>query len=107
MAASAWSDVQKQLDIWDQLDIEQRSHTTLIVFAVATIVNDVRVLYAAIEKVDELQSDLDKAKREIHRDQRVRSSHRIAGWWERLSFQMPIALAALGVMAGAPFLAGI
>ena len=57
LVARAWSDVQKYLDRWDEIDDEQRRQATLIVFSVATIVNDKRVLEAAIEKAPSLKTE--------------------------------------------------
>ena len=57
LAARAWSDVRKDLDSWGALEDEQRRQTALTAFAVATIVDDERVLRLAVEKVLELNTE--------------------------------------------------
>lgn len=59
LAAHIWSDIQEDLDSWDVLNKEKRSQTTLITFAVATIVDDQRILLAAVRKVPELKTEFD------------------------------------------------
>ncbi len=56
-AAHAWSEVRKDLDSWGELDDEQRRQAALTAFAVATIVDDERILRAAVEKVPELKTE--------------------------------------------------
>ena len=57
LAARAWSDVRKDLDSWGALEDEQRRQTALTAFAVATIVDDERVLRVAVERVSELNRE--------------------------------------------------
>ena len=58
LAAHVWSDAWKNLDAWADLDDEQRRQITLVTFVVATIVDDERILRAAIRKVPVLESEL-------------------------------------------------
>jgi len=58
------------------------------------------------DRIQGLTTELDKARDEGAGTQSIRA-RREAGWWERLSFQMPIVAAALGVLAGGSFLRGI
>lgn len=53
-AALVWFDVRKDLDSWEALEDEQRRQTALAAFAVATIVDDQRLLRVAVDKVPEL-----------------------------------------------------
>ena len=57
VAALAWSEVRKDLDSWEALEDEQRRQTALTAFAVATIVDDERILRVAVEKVVELNTE--------------------------------------------------
>ena len=57
LAAHAWSDMRKNLDAWADLSDEQRRQTTLLAFAAATIVDDERILRAAIRKVPGLETE--------------------------------------------------
>ena len=57
LAAHVWFDASKNLDVWHDLNNEQREQTTLLAFAVATIVNDERILRAAIRKVPGLETE--------------------------------------------------
>ena len=57
VAALAWSDVRKDLDSWEALEDEQRRQIALTAFAVATIVDDERILRVAVEKVTELKTE--------------------------------------------------
>ncbi len=55
--AAAWSHVRKRLDEWNKLDNEKREQTALIAFAVATIVDDDRLLRAMIRAVPEMKDE--------------------------------------------------
>ena len=57
LAAHAWSDAWKALDTWNDLSDEQRRQTTQVAFAVATIVDDERILRAAVRKVPGLDAE--------------------------------------------------
>ena len=57
LAIHAWSDVRKDLDGWETLNDEQRMQTTLIAFALATIVDDERILRATIRSIPELETE--------------------------------------------------
>ena len=61
LAVHAWSDAWKDLDTWDDLNDEQRRQTTLVAFAVATIVDDERILRAAVRKVPGLEAEFGDA----------------------------------------------
>ena len=54
-AGYVWSEVKRYLDNWDNLTDDERTQTTLVTFAVATIVNDDRILSAAIQKAPQLE----------------------------------------------------
>lgn len=54
LAGHVWSNVRKDLDNWKVLNEEERRQTTLVTFAVATIVDDERILHTAILKAPEL-----------------------------------------------------
>ena len=56
-AGYVWLEVQEDLDRWDNLDDIERIQTTLVIFAVATLVNDERILHTAIRKVPELENE--------------------------------------------------
>ena len=58
LSAHAWLDVRKKFDGWDTLNDEQRRQTTLVAFALATIVDDERILRAAVRKIPELEIEL-------------------------------------------------
>ena len=57
LAGYVWSDVKRELDNWDNLTDDERTETVLIIFAVATIVDDERLLTTAIQKVPELEDE--------------------------------------------------
>ena len=57
IVALAWSDVRKDLDSWEAVEDEQRRQTALAAFAVATIVDDERILRVAVERVSELKRE--------------------------------------------------
>ena len=57
IAALAWSDARKDLDSWETLEDEYRRRIALITFAVATVVDDERILRVAGEKVIELNTE--------------------------------------------------
>ena len=57
LVVHAWSDTWKDLDTWDVLNDEQRGQTTLVAFAVATIVDDERILHTAVQKVPGLEAE--------------------------------------------------
>ena len=57
LAAGAWAHLRERFDEWDTLDDEEREQTTLTVFAVATIVDDDRILRAAIRAVPEMKDE--------------------------------------------------
>ena len=61
-AASVWSGVRGGLDsdTWDSLGSDERTDLTMVLFAVATIVDDVRILRSAIKAVPTLQIEFDK-----------------------------------------------
>ena len=56
-AAHAWVGIRSRLNSWDSLDDEQRTDITLAAFAVATIVDDERILRAVIKEVSELEAE--------------------------------------------------
>ena len=68
VAARAWSDVRKDLDSWGALEDGQRRQTALTAFAVATIVDDERVLRLAVEKVLELNTEFSDVLNEEDED---------------------------------------
>ncbi len=57
LVAGAWGQVRKRLDEWDTLDDEKREQIVLTVFAVATIVDDDRILRAAIRAVPKMEDE--------------------------------------------------
>ncbi len=57
LLAAAWSDVRRRLDEWQTLDDEKREQTVLTAFAVATIVDDDRLLRAMVGAVPETESE--------------------------------------------------
>ncbi|MDE0511472.1 MAG: hypothetical protein OXI88_06800 [Gammaproteobacteria bacterium] len=56
-AGYVWLEALEGIDRWDSLDDAERIQTTLIIFAVATIVDDYRILHSAIEKAPELEAE--------------------------------------------------
>lgn len=56
-AGYVWLEALEGLDRWDNLDDAERIQTTLNIFAVATIVDDYRILHSAIEKAPELEAE--------------------------------------------------
>ena len=68
VAARAWSEVRKDLDSWEALEDEQRRQTALTAFAVATIVDDERILRVAVEKVVELNTEFSDVLNEEDED---------------------------------------
>ncbi len=57
LAARVWSDVRKDLDGWEALEDEKRRQTAMAAFAVATIIDDQRILRVAVDKVPELSAE--------------------------------------------------
>ena len=57
IAALVWSDVRKDLESWEALGVDHRGQTALAAFAVATIVDDQRILRVAVDKVPELNTE--------------------------------------------------
>ena len=57
LSERVWADARKDLDSWNDLDNDKRRQTTLTVFAVATIVDDERILCTAIRKVPDLETE--------------------------------------------------
>ena len=57
LVVHAWSDIWKDLDTWDVLNDDERRQTTLVAFAVATIVDDERILHTAVQKVPGLEAE--------------------------------------------------
>ncbi len=57
LAGYVWSEIKKDLDNWDNLTDDERTQTTLVTFAVATIVDDDRILSTAIQKVPQLENE--------------------------------------------------
>lgn len=60
-AASVWADIQGSLDgdNWTSLDLDKQVEVTLVVFSVATIVDDERILRAAVAAVPDLSEEFD------------------------------------------------
>ena len=56
LAAHVWVRTRSRLNSWDSLNDEQRTDVTLVSFAVATIVDDERILHAVIKKVSDLET---------------------------------------------------
>ena len=58
-AALVWGDIRGLIngDNWSSLDLDKRVEVTLVVFAVATIVDDERILRAAIAEVPDLSAE--------------------------------------------------
>ena len=52
-----WSEIKRELDNWNNLTDDQRIETVLVIFAVATIVDDERLLSTAIQKAPELEDE--------------------------------------------------
>ena len=69
-SAFAWTPVRDHLksDGWPSHDSEQRVHLTLAAFAVATIVDDERILRAAITEVPELKTEFGDLLSDTHSD---------------------------------------
>ena len=57
LAARVWCDVRKDLNGWEALEDEKRRQTALAAFAVATIVDDQRVLRVTVDKVPKLNAE--------------------------------------------------
>ncbi len=57
LVAGTWSHVRERLDEWHSLDSEKREQTALAAFAVATIVDDDRILWATIRAVPEMKDE--------------------------------------------------
>ena len=57
LAGYVWSQVKKDLENWDNLSSDERTRTTLSTFALATIINDDRILSTAIQKAPELENE--------------------------------------------------
>lgn len=57
LAARVWSDVRKDLDGWEALEDEKHRQTALAAFAVATIIDDQRILRVAVDKAPELSAE--------------------------------------------------
>ena len=58
-AAAVWGNIRGRLngDNWSSLDLDKRIEITLVVFSVATIVDDERILRAAIAEVPDLSAE--------------------------------------------------
>ena len=54
-AGYVWSEVKRDLDNWNNLTNDERTLTTLVTFGVATIVDDDRILSAAIQIAPQLE----------------------------------------------------
>ena len=55
LAAYVWSDVREKLDNWNSLNEDERRTVTLVTFAVASVVDDKRLLRTATLKVPDLE----------------------------------------------------
>ena len=57
IAALVWSNVRKDLESWEALGVDHRGQTAMAAFAVATIVDDQRLLRVAVDRVPELNAE--------------------------------------------------
>ena len=57
LAGYVWSQVTADLNNWDNLSDDERTQTTLSTFAVATMMNDSRILVAGVQKAPEMEDE--------------------------------------------------
>ena len=57
LTVCVWTNVRSQLGSWETLDEEQKVEAKLVIFSVATIVDDQRLLTAAVEQAPELERE--------------------------------------------------
>ena len=90
LAARVWSDVRKDLDGWEALEDEKRRQTALAAFAVASIVDDQRILRVAVDKVPELNAEfgdvlnVDAVNSETSDSPAKEENEEVLSRWEKL-----------------------